>query len=499
MFASRIIQLRTKTFSRSYSSTPSTIPASKPKPMDQIPGPPVHPDRGTLDDFLLRVQKTAYAETMNSYYYDYGTIVRQRLDGKDEVWLYDPADILHVFKNDNVYPTGLVSILWPIHEYGEKRKRKFPLLGDGNEEWKKIRSILQKDIFPTTAAASFTPIFNVPAAAASKVFNRGPFDQLTPYASFDMFCSALFGENFFSTERSLDHNRIRDDTDKFVEATMAASRDLVGLTIFHDRSPEKIAMFEERMDMTMQRGEKILIEKSKRPDFGKGISYYERIVKNHEISWEEILNSLTIFLMAGVDNTTNVTLWLLLNLGRNPKVQEKLYQEIMEVVGDGPVTEEHLEKLEYMRQVFRESHRLTPLLPGSTFRVLDHPLEVSGYEIPAGITFHFGIAAIQKDPRYVENPEEFIPERWSKEAVAKRKGTPQEIIDTLVIAKPFGYGPRMCIGYRIAQNEIRVLLCHLLRDWKFSWDPNHQKYKSELQVGMRAVPYPRMTMEPRKK
>jgi len=253
------------------------------------------------------------------------------------------------------------------------------------------------------------------------------------------------------------------------------------------------------MDISIQTGEKILTQKSKKPDFGKGISVFERIAKNHDITWEEIINSLTIFLMAGVDSTSSLSLWLLFNLGRNPRVQEKLYQEIMQVVGDGDVKEEHLDKLEYMRQVFRESHRLTPLFPGSTFRILDRPLVVSGYEVPAGTPFHFGIAAIQKDPNFVENPEEFIPERWSKEAVAKRKGTPQEIIDTLVISKPFGYGPRMCLGYRFAQNEIRVLLTHIVRDWKFGWDPSLQKYKSELYGSMRAVPYPKMTMEPRKR
>jgi len=283
-----------------------------------------------------------------------------------------------------------------------------------------------------------------------------------------------------------------------VEAALQVTRDIVGFTIFHERSPEKIAKFDEMMDITINTAQKILIEKSKKPDFGKGISYYERIAKNHEISWDELLNTLTIFLMAGLDSVTGFTLWVLLNLGQNPKVQEKLYQEIKEVVGDGDVTEEHLEKLEYMRQVFRESHRLTPLFPGSTFRILDRPLVVSGFEVPAGTRFHFGTAAIQKDPRYVENPEDFIPERWSKEAVSKRKGTPQEIIDTLVIAKPFGYGPRMCLGYRFAQNEIRVFLCHLLRDWKFSYDPAQQPYKAEMFAGMRPVPFPKMKMESRK-
>jgi len=309
----------------------------------------------------------------------------------------------------------------------------------------------------------------------------------------------FFGEYFFSTERSVNPSRTRDDIDKFVEAAMDATRDIMGFTLFHDRSPEKIAKYEERMDIVIQTSEKILIEKSKKPNFGQGLSFYERVAKSKELAWEDLVNSLTIFLMAGVDTTTNMTLWVLLHLGKYPEIQEKLYQEVMQVVGDGPVTDEHLEQLEYMRQVIRESHRVTPLMPGSTFRILDHPLVVGGYEIPPGIAFHFGISAVQNDPRYVERNDEFLPGRWSKEAVAKRVGTPSEIIDSTMIAKPFGHGSRMCIGWRFAQNEIRVLLCYLLRDWKWSWDPNQQKYKTEMYVGTRAVPYPSMTMVPRKK
>jgi len=203
-------------------------------------------------------------------------------------------------------------------------------------------------------------------------------------------------------------------------------------------------------------------------------------------------------LIASVDTTTIQTLWALLNIGRFPHVQEKLYKEIVSVVpADGQVTSKHIEQLEYMRQFLRESHRFTPSTPLMTYRTLDHPIVLSGYEVPAGVRIHFGTSAVQRDPQFVDKCDEFIPERWSKEEVAKRKGTPQEVIDSLPMSKPFGLGPRMCLGARLAENEMKVFLCHLLRNWKYSFDPNVQKWKLAIRAGMVASPYPEMTMIPR--
>lgn len=47
------------------------------------------------------------------------------------------------------------------------------------------------------------------------------------------------------------------------------------------------------------------------------------------------------------------------------------------------------------------------------------------------------------DERYFENPNEFIPERWLK----RGQTNPFAFV-------PFGFGPRGCIGKRLAELEI---------------------------------------------
>lgn len=57
-----------------------------------------------------------------------------------------------------------------------------------------------------------------------------------------------------------------------------------------------------------------------------------------------------------------------------------------------------------------------------------------------------------KDERFFPRPDEFLPERWLRETtgeLAKSKEFP-------FAHKPFGFGPRSCIGQRFAENEIFI-------------------------------------------
>ena len=69
---------------------------------------------------------------------------------------------------------------------------------------------------------------------------------------------------------------------------------------------------------------------------------------------------------AGIDSTGNQSSFLLYHLAMNPDKQEKLSQEIKEVVGaDGKMTEEKLAQMRYLKACQTESQRLASVAAGT--------------------------------------------------------------------------------------------------------------------------------------
>ena len=93
--------------------------------------------------------------------------------------------------------------------------------------------------------------------------------------------------------------------------------------------------------------------------------------------------------------------------------------------------------------------------------------------IPEGTDVLIPIFGLQNDPEYWDDPEEFIPERFSEENKGKiRSGT----------YFPFGQGPRVCLGNNFARFEAKVMIIYILRNFsivggdklpkKLTLDPN---------------------------
>lgn len=71
--------------------------------------------------------------------------------------------------------------------------------------------------------------------------------------------------------------------------------------------------------------------------------------------------------------------------------------------------------------------------------------------------------AIQRDERYWQNAEAFKPERWLGD---KRGGDRSGGMAYM----PFGLGPRMCIGIKLALEEADTALVRLYQTFKLPCD-----------------------------
>ena len=84
--------------------------------------------------------------------------------------------------------------------------------------------------------------------------------------------------------------------------------------------------------------------------------------------------------------------------------------------------------------------------------------------------------SIHRDARYFHTPEVFLPERWFS------KGAPEGEHDATAFV-PFSHGPTICAGKNLALMEMRMLLCWLLRRFRFSKAPgvNYEEWEGKIQ------------------
>lgn len=176
-----------------------------------------------------------------------------------------------------------------------------------------------------------------------------------------------------------------------------------------------------------------------------------------QMSDKQLLDECMTIFLAGHETTAVGMSWLIYCLIENPEVADKLYKEIDEVLEGRNPTIEDLRNLSYTKLVVDESLRLYPpaWIIGRRSLEVDH---FKGYEIPADSNVLFPTFAVQRDPRWWDEPDKFIPERFSKENSSKRHK---------YVYFPFGGGPRLCIGNNFALMEMQILTVVLMQRFKF--------------------------------
>jgi cytochrome P450 family 135 len=156
------------------------------------------------------------------------------------------------------------------------------------------------------------------------------------------------------------------------------------------------------------------------------------------MSDEEMRDELLTLLVAGHETTATSLAWAVERLSRNPDKLERLRAEVAE--GSD----------EYLTATIQETLRLRPVI-SIVLRRLTEPVEIGGYELPAGISVAPCIYLVHRNPEIYPEPDRFLPERF----LDNPPGTYTWI--------PFGGGVRRCLGASFAQFEMAVVLKELLK------------------------------------
>ncbi|KAK8978141.1 hypothetical protein V6N11_062936 [Hibiscus sabdariffa] len=123
---------------------------------------------------------------------------------------------------------------------------------------------------------------------------------------------------------------------------------------------------------------------------------------------------------------------------------------------------EDISKMNYLKCVVKETLRLHPVAPLLVPRQTSASVELGEYYIPSNTTVLINAWAIQRDPEWWENPEEFMPGRFEHSNV-DFKGEDFQFI-------PFGAGRRSCPGLQFGVASIEHMIANLVYwfDWKLA-------------------------------
>ncbi|XP_044576131.1 cytochrome P450 4C1-like [Cotesia glomerata] len=195
-------------------------------------------------------------------------------------------------------------------------------------------------------------------------------------------------------------------------------------------------------------------------------SFTELLLEGTKLTIEEFREEVENIMFAGYDTTTTVNSFVILMLAIFPKIQEKCYEELVEIFGDKinggrQIENEDLDRMKYLGRVIKETMRLFPIAP-LLIRQVNGDLDIGGgYTLPKGSTVFLAIWKLHRSADIWDDPLYFNPDRFLPEQVSKRH--PYAYI-------PFSAGPRNCIGLKYAMMSMKILLATLLRNYIFMKD-----------------------------
>ncbi|OXA60129.1 Cytochrome P450 9e2 [Folsomia candida] len=174
---------------------------------------------------------------------------------------------------------------------------------------------------------------------------------------------------------------------------------------------------EDFVQLILEGKEATNLEKSEDEDDEESNTSYKKqlALENHEVFDDEgIATNCLQFMLAGFEGSQSLLLFSVYALALNQDIQTKLRQEVLAGLEQdgGEFTFQTVNGMEYLEMFVKE---------------------------------------------YFPNPEKFSPERFSKE------NKPNLVPNTFM---PFGGGPRDCIGRRFAVIEVKVALCHLVKNFE---------------------------------
>ncbi|KAL3953059.1 hypothetical protein ACCO45_013002 [Purpureocillium lilacinum] len=193
------------------------------------------------------------------------------------------------------------------------------------------------------------------------------------------------------------------------------------------------------------------------------VDYFLRATdsKGNKLPPAQFAPALLVATGAGFTTTSSLLSWLIYSLVQYPGNQERLLQELIDHDWDEDtqVTADLTNSLSFLDKFIKETQRRhnPSYQPGRTAKI--DMILPGGYKLPKGSVVIPALHHMHNNDKVWDNPARFDPDRWDTEQVKNRP--PGSYV-------PFAAGPRMCVGFNFALQEIKVFLPKLVYRYKFT-------------------------------
>ncbi len=192
------------------------------------------------------------------------------------------------------------------------------------------------------------------------------------------------------------------------------------------------------------------------------------------MSDEQLRQETAIVIGAGQETTSNLLTWTFHILSEHPDIEERMIAEIDSTLQGRTPSMDDLHNLPYLRMLIDEVLRYFPPAWAIAARNTLEDDEILGFHIPKNSTVFVVPFILHRDPRFWQDPERILPDRFCEEHTAERHK---------YAYLPFGAGPRKCIGNTFALIESQLILATL-----------YQKVRLVTAPGKNVVPDPAFTL-----
>ncbi|XP_006339781.1 cytochrome P450 704C1-like [Solanum tuberosum] len=197
-----------------------------------------------------------------------------------------------------------------------------------------------------------------------------------------------------------------------------------------------------------------------------------RFLQTAETDPKYLRDIMLNFIIAGKDTTATTLSWFIYVLCKYPHVQEKVAQDIKEATNEkqdatdimdfaANVSEDALEKMQYLHAALTETLRLYPAVPVNGKICFSDDTLPDGFNVNKGdIVAYQSYAMGRMKFIWGDDAEEYKPERWLDGDGFFRPENPFKFT-------AFQAGPRICLGKEFAYRQMKILSALLLRYFVF--------------------------------